>query len=496
MSYSRLIGWLLQNSFRGRSKKLLIAVFFNVLYLAGQGAAIFTIYWYGRQMQGDGLVALGPLEKLISLSQAEILWLVVLFSGTAFIASTIFMFISRRLVLEIVADQYARSLEALAFLTAHLPDPRAKIASRIFLNEGFGKISTGCRQGPMMTLVFVHAISSIAGAIAAGFLLLRLDLELTFFILLGVVSGALLLYPLALRAANFTREHERAQLAFRQERKEQDQSESLAVLRTPTVLARAFIGRRRVDAEFSLAIEIGITIILASVVCYVAHQALNGKEDWAIFIAYIAALRLVLTGCGQLLRAFGSLSRYYPQINRYYMVIKDSEKIDEMPLGSVTQGESVKLGSLEDGTDVIPKVGEFLALATTDTRCNLQTALLGATDFSSGLPLKTAFFRAGKRPAANATVVILEGNRLPEDIEGRAALESALKDKVVLVVHQDVANIGSCGERQLVTLKDGEFCQFLPLGTSESDAVLAEFARKPKSHRKENLFEDWEQEDE
>ena len=71
MSYSRLIGWLLQNSFRGRSKKLLIAVFFNVLYLAGQGAAIFTIYWYGREMQGDGLVALGPLEKLISLSQAE-----------------------------------------------------------------------------------------------------------------------------------------------------------------------------------------------------------------------------------------------------------------------------------------------------------------------------------------------------------------------------------------------------------------------------------------
>ena len=78
--------------------------------------------------------------------------------------------------------------------------------------------------------------------------------------------------------------------------------------------------RRRVLTELVFATEIGITILLGVVIYYMASQALAGREQWAIFIAYVGALRMTLNGAAQAIRAFASVSRYYPQIVRYYLV--------------------------------------------------------------------------------------------------------------------------------------------------------------------------------
>ena len=61
-------------------------------------------------------------------------------------------------------------------------------------------------------------------------------------------------------------------------------------------LARLYMMRRRVLTELVFATEIGITILLGIVIYYMASQALAGREQWAIFIAYVGALRMTLVG--------------------------------------------------------------------------------------------------------------------------------------------------------------------------------------------------------
>ena len=53
-NYFSLVGWLLYTAFKGRTWKLAIAVALSLLHLATQGAAIYVVYWYGRQMEKNG----------------------------------------------------------------------------------------------------------------------------------------------------------------------------------------------------------------------------------------------------------------------------------------------------------------------------------------------------------------------------------------------------------------------------------------------------------
>ena len=64
-----------------------------------------------------------------------------------------------------------------------------------------------------------------------------------------------------------------------------------------------------------------------------------GRQNWAIFIAYVGALRLVLVACSQAIRAYASVSRFYPQISRYYLFTKDVQHLDTVPFGKVSAGD-------------------------------------------------------------------------------------------------------------------------------------------------------------
>ena len=91
-------------------------------------------------------------------------------------------------------------------------------------------------------------------------------------------------------------------------------------------MARTYMMRRRVLTELVFATEIGITILLGVVIYYMANEALAGREQWALFIAYIAALRMMLVGVAQAIQAFASVSRSYPQIVRYYLLLTDIQR--------------------------------------------------------------------------------------------------------------------------------------------------------------------------
>ena len=106
-------------------------------------------------------------------------------------------------------------------------------------------------------------------------------------------------------------------------------------MKTADELSRAFIMRRRILTEFVFAIEIGITIIVGLVVYYLASEALAGREQWAQFIAYIAAMRMALNGIGQPIRAFGVVSRFYPNLVRYHLFMKDMQRLATLKFGRV-----------------------------------------------------------------------------------------------------------------------------------------------------------------
>ncbi len=89
--------------------------------------------------------------------------------------------------------------------------------------------------------------------------------------------------------------------------------------------------------EIIYAIEIGKTLILAAVIYYMANEMMAGRQNWAILIAYVGALRLVLMACTQAIRAYASVSRFYPQISRYSLFTKDIQHLDDYP---VCQGEA------------------------------------------------------------------------------------------------------------------------------------------------------------
>ena len=127
-------------------------------------------------------------------------------------------------------------------------------------------------------------------------------------------------------------------------------------------LARVFLMRRRVLTEIVFAIEIGVTVILGVVVFYMASQALAGREQWAIFIAYVGALRIALGGATAAIQVFAGVSRFYPRVMRYHLFMQDVSKMNNVALAKLQPGDTVILGALQNGTEVVTKVGQRVAL--------------------------------------------------------------------------------------------------------------------------------------
>ena len=346
-NYSSLVGWLLYRSFKGRASKLTLAIVLSLVHLGAQAAAIYAVYWYGQQMEKTGLASVPFLNIEVNLKdQPEWLWAVVAFSTLCFVMSATFLYLSRRQILDIVEQHFARSAEQLVLLTLRLPDPRARLASKLLMDFNTTMLIVGCRRGAMTAISFANAITAVIGGLGATIFLLRIDLSLTLLILVSVGLAALLLYPLTLRAVQSAKDQEKAQAAFKAEiRKLSDgrsPEEPGAGLKTAGETARAWMMRRRVLTELVFATEIGVTILLGIVIYYMASQALAGREQWAIFIAYVGALRMALTGAAQAIRAFASVSRYYPQIVRYYLFMKSMQKIE---LGSPCRGAARRQGA-------------------------------------------------------------------------------------------------------------------------------------------------------
>lgn len=490
-NYFSLVGWLLYTAFKGRTWKLAIAVGLSLLGLATQGAAIYAVYWYGRQMEKGGAFTVPLVHLDINLKeQPEWLWVIVIFSTTFFILSATLLYLSRRQVLNIVQEHYAASLEQLALLTNRLPDARVRLASSLFIDYGFGGIATGCRRGTLIVVTSATTITALVGGLGAAFFLFRIDLPLTLLIITSAGVAALLLYPLTLRGVASAKLREKAQESFRLEFKQLVEkrliNEPVTNFKAAGDLADAYLMRRRVLTELVYAIEVGITVILGLVIYYMASQALAGREQWAIFIAYIGALRMTLNGAAQAVRALASVSRYYPQIVRYVLLVKDMQKINATEFARARPGDKLILGTLNNGQDVIAEVGDCLALLTLDIIHEVEFAFINARLPHSTAPIAIMSVEPSRAPNSPAAIALLSYDRPGEqDVEQfRVWREGPLKDKVILIVYRDTDTVGLFGESRALVLNEGEMQRYALIGTEDADAVLKEFALKAAAKRR------------
>jgi len=498
-NYSTLVVWLLYTVFKGRTKTLTISIILNLVHLATQAAAIFIIYWYAKQMEDNGIVSVPYLNLDVNLKgQLQWLWVVVIVSTACFVISASLFFLSRKLALNIAEEHYGQSLENLVLTSRHLPDPRARRASRLLLDFGIGGLSTGCRRGALIATAFVNAIAAIVGAVGATVFLIRIDPSLTLLILVSAILAALLLYPLTLRAVHSAKAREKAQAAFSAERRRfyeiRTSEQSAESMTTATELARAYLLRQRVLSELVFAIEIGVTIILGVVVYYMASQAFAGREQWAIFIAYIGALRIALAGISAAIQAFASVSRFYPGIVRYYLFTKDVEKMNAAPLAKVEHGDTIILGTLPSGMDVIARAGQRIAVATGDPVHKVLLALIDARLPEPAPPVGAAVVDSAGIACGEGGIALVYCDRL----DGEAGMENladVLRDKVALVVYGRPDKIGACGEAELLTIADAELRRFVPLGTSDAEAALKEIAEL-MAKKRGVLFEDDDEDEE
>jgi hypothetical protein len=501
-NYSSLVGWYLYSIFRD-PRRLIGAIGLSFLHLGAQAAAIGTIYWYGRNMQKDGPVTVPYLKLTVNLKdQPELLWVVVILSTTCFVLSATFLYMSRRALFDLLQQHFARKLENLVLLTMRLPDSRLRLASTLFMDFGVNGLGVGARRGAIMAMSFSTAITALIGGIGASVFMFWVDPTLTFMILVSVVVAALFLYPLTLRAVRSAKDREKAQFAFKKELRALNEKRGSIdqldlSMKTADELARAFIMRRRILTEFIFAIEIGITIIIGLVVYYLASEALAGREQWAQFVAYIAAMRMALNGIGQPIRAFGVVSRFYPNLVRYHLFMKDMQRLATLEFGRTQSGDTVILGTLPNGDDVVVEAGECLSLASTDTTNEMKIALIGAMVRGSPLALETATFDPATATSSEASIVIIKASKLDKDGEQlRTLLAGPLADKVTLISYERPDAAGSFGEKRVLTCFEGELQRFAVLGTEEGDAVLQEFALKIAHGRRRKGYVDVDEEDE
>ena len=449
-------------------------------------------------MRSSGVGKIPWFNVEVSLKdQPEWLWAIVVGSTALFVLSALLLYLSRKQIIDMVENYYARSIEQLVLLSLRVPDPRARIASQIFLDYGLGGLTMGCRRGALMSTTFAGAITAVVGGLGAAVFLLRIDPALTLLIMASAVVAALFLYPLTIRAAQSARAREKVQGAFRDELRELNRDPtvepSATSIESADDMARIYMMRRRVSTELIFAIEIGVTILIGIVIFYMARQALAGKEQWAIFIAYIGALRMTLNGGSQAIRAFAGVSRYYPQIVRYYLFLKDMRKINSTSLTEVHAGDKVILGTLHNGDDVVAEIGERFAMLATGQIREPMYALVGAKLEKSGAPVATAIVDPANIRQTAAGLVLVACPKTSKGIEETGPLleKAAFKQKLSLIVYSNIEKVGSFGETKVLTAEEGELRRFALLGTEEGDAVLQEFSlRVAAKHVQAGLADD------
>ena len=93
--------------------------------------------------QSDGKVRQSARSRFLDIEMnlkdhPKFLWAIVATSTACFVVSAVLLYLSRKQILDMVEKYYARSLEQVGLLSLRVPDPRARVATQIFMDHGSG----------------------------------------------------------------------------------------------------------------------------------------------------------------------------------------------------------------------------------------------------------------------------------------------------------------------------------------------------------------------
>ena len=334
--YLRIINWLLRDAyftqFWGKPARIFV---FATLRLMCQFGAVTILYFYANALKsGKNIYFLSfdlPVRESFLL-----LWTIIISSFLLFALASLFQFFSRVVSISL-ASEFEESSSRKAFsVVSRLPDPRVPEINKLHKKNTFKTIPGDARRAGMSVRSIGYAVPQVISGLVAGVSIVLIDPTLT------LITGGLMMfvfilqYPANIRGSKhssaFEKNIRRASkgtlaiiksflLASQDKRKQAVAIDNLYERQGFKAAIQAFAGRIRVIEESTLLMQVGSAFVISGAVFYIGSRLLGGVANWGLLLAYIAALRIALTGVVQVGRTLTGVSRFYPQLVRYYTLL-------------------------------------------------------------------------------------------------------------------------------------------------------------------------------
>jgi len=472
----------------GRAGTVAAVMFCTFMYGAAQGGAVGSLYWYVGEMEAGGMIGIERFGLVFDASEdPRIAWLFVCVSAFCFVVSASCVYFAQSRVTTVTEQDLAGGMEELVVLARRLPDPRAQEASRLFLTSGFKEVNNGSKYAAITVLRFTSALAPVCAGIGALGVLLTLDWRLTLLILTGGAIWSVMIYPLTLRAVQFSM---RRDPLTKKVKVETDQQMRLpmsewgsASLPSAREYAHVLFGRRRINFEMSYFTEVGQTIIATVATMYLVGSVLGGAGDWAFFIAFVGALRIALLGVFAGTRTYASVSRVYPETAAFVRFTKDARQMNDHPLGEVARGEVVSFGESLTDSSAIVCAGDRVAVVVGggdeagDPTNRAQRALLSARHRKTDRPLLVRYVGPSQYqdelPTATA-IVVLDGEWLHGlNDETREHVLTRFQSMVTLVIYNKLTSVGAGGETVVLGVEGVTIASCVRIDSVEGQALVS-----------------------
>ena len=334
--YLRIINWLLHDAYLtqiwGKPARIFV---FAALRLMCQFGAVAILYFYANALKSGKNICFLSFDLPVRESFL-LLWTIIISSFLLFTLASLFQFFSRVVSISL-ASEFEESSSRKAFsVVSRLPDPRVPEINELHKKNTFKRIPGDARRAGMTVRSVGYAVPQATSGLVATVSIIFIDPTLT------LITGGLtmfvfiLQYPANIKGSKHSSTFEKHirhaskgttaiinsfLLASQDKRKQADAIDNLYVRQGFKAAIQAFAGRIKVIEESTLIMQVGSAFVISGAVFYIGSRLLGGVANWGLLLAYIAALRIALTGVVQIGRTLTSVSRFYPQLVRYHTLL-------------------------------------------------------------------------------------------------------------------------------------------------------------------------------
>lgn len=334
--YLGIINWLLHDAYFTQIWGKPAGIFvFAALRLMCQFGAVTILYFYANALKSGKNICFLSFD-LPARESFLLLWAIIISSLLLFTLASLFQFFSRVVSISL-ASEFEESSSRKAFsVVSMLPDPRVPEINELHKKNTFKRIPGDARRAGMTVRTMGYAVPEAISGLVATVSIILIDPTLTLIIGGLMIFVFILQYPANVKGSKHSNTFEKNirhaskgaiaiinsfLLASQDKRKQADEINNLYVRQGFKTAIQAFAGRMRVIEESTLIMQVGSAFVISGAVFYISSRLLRGDANWGLLLAYIAALRIALTGVVQVGRTLTSVSRFYPQLVRYHTLL-------------------------------------------------------------------------------------------------------------------------------------------------------------------------------